>query len=197
MSEIPALNLPPAYQNNSWWYAWEGIKAQRIFKGECPYGAFQKPCHAPFWKKKKTPVNNFFPGEYSKLCALLLCAVNVFFGIYCLSCVSLEGHISIGNIRISHGKWQSRLSQAMCLQMSDQLTLCSWQHAWQCTQCHAHCCQWSAWVLPHKSSQKFREQFSGDLQLDFSLKYKGRLDNGLCRDEKIKTHAWFELAGHN
>ena len=83
-------------------------------------------CH---FEKKKSLVNNFFPGEYSKLCALLSCAVNVFFGIYCLSCMSLEGHISIGNIRISFGKWQSRLSQAMHLQMSDQLTLCSRQHS--------------------------------------------------------------------
>ena len=91
--------------------------------------------------EKKSLVNNFFLGEYGKLHALLLCAVNVFFSIYCLLHMSLEGHISIGNIRISCGKWQSRLSWAMHLQMSDQLTLCSQQHAQQCTWCHAHCCQ--------------------------------------------------------
>ena len=38
------------------------------------YSTFQKPCHAPFWKKKKSLVNNFFPGESGKLQALLLCA---------------------------------------------------------------------------------------------------------------------------
>ena len=111
-----------------------------------------------FWKKKRSPVNNFFLGEYGKLCALLSCAVNVFFGIYCLSCMSLEGCISIGNIRISHGKWQSRLSRAVHLQMSNQLTLCSQQHARQCAWCRAHCCQQCAWVPPHKYSQKFRKK---------------------------------------
>ena len=76
----------------------------RIFTLQC----FPKTLSCTILRKKKSPVNNFFPGESGKLHALLLCAVNVFFCIYCLSCMSLEGCISIGNIRISHGKWQKQ-----------------------------------------------------------------------------------------
>jgi hypothetical protein len=34
------------------------------------YSVFNKPCPAPFLKKKKSPVNKFFPGESGKLRAL-------------------------------------------------------------------------------------------------------------------------------